>query len=152
MVRSVTVMPHHTETNLSSLGFLLLWWNTMTKKHIREESICSAYTSSSTVHRWSQNRNTSREGTRRQELMTQEATDAAYWLALMACSACFLIEPRTTSLGMAPPTVGCALPQWSLIEKMPYSWISWRHFLSCALFLSDDSSLCQVGTQRQQGH
>jgi hypothetical protein len=24
---------------------------------------------------------------------------------LMACSACFLIEPRTTSPGMAPPTM-----------------------------------------------
>jgi hypothetical protein len=24
----------------------------------------------------------------------------------LACSACFLIEPRTTSLGMAPPTMG----------------------------------------------
>ena len=25
---------------------------------------------------------------------------------LLACSACFLIEPRTTSPGMAPPTMG----------------------------------------------
>jgi hypothetical protein len=25
---------------------------------------------------------------------------------LLACSACFLIEPKTTSPGMAPPTMG----------------------------------------------
>jgi hypothetical protein len=29
----------------------------------------------------------------------------AYWLVSMACSACFLIEPRTTGLGVAPPTI-----------------------------------------------
>ena len=27
----------------------------------------------------------------------------------MACSDCFLTEPRNTSLGIAPPTMGCAL-------------------------------------------
>jgi hypothetical protein len=31
-------------------------------------------------------------------------------LVLMACSPCFLIEPWATSLGMAPPTMGWALP------------------------------------------
>jgi hypothetical protein len=44
----------------------------------------------------------------------------------LAYSACSLIEPKTTSPGMAPPTMG--LSPWSLIEKMSYSWISWRHF------------------------
>jgi len=33
---------------------------------------------------------------------------------------------------------------WSLIEKMPYSWISWRHFLKGGSLLCDNSSLCQV--------
>ena len=28
----------------------------------------------------------------------------------LACSACFLIAPRTTSPGMTPPTMGWALP------------------------------------------
>jgi hypothetical protein len=37
----------------------------------------------------------------------------------MACSACFLIEPRTTSPGMISPTMGWAFPLESLIEKMP---------------------------------
>jgi hypothetical protein len=35
---------------------------------------------------------------------------------------------------------------WSLIEKMPYSWISRRHFLKGGSFLCDNSSLCQVDT------
>ena len=51
----------------------------------------------------------------------------------------FLMEPRTTSPEMAPPTVGWALPYWSLNEKMLYSWVSWRHFLNGGSFLSDDS-------------
>jgi len=67
----------------------------------------------------------------------------------LACSAYFLIEPRTTSPGMAPPTMGWTLPHWSLIKKMPYSWISWRHFLNWGSFLCDNSRLCQVDTQNQ---
>jgi hypothetical protein len=39
---------------------------------------------------------------------------------------------KTTSPEMAPPTRG--LSPWSLIEKMPYSWISWRHFLNWRTF------------------
>jgi hypothetical protein len=32
---------------------------------------------------------------------------------------------------------------------MPYSWISWRHFLNGCSFLCDNFSLCQVDTQNQ---
>jgi hypothetical protein len=32
--------------------------------------------------------------------------DVPYWLASLACSACSLIEPKTTSSGMVPPTRG----------------------------------------------
>jgi hypothetical protein len=42
-----------------------------------------------------------------------------------------------------------AFPPWSLIEKMPYSWISWRHLANWSSFLYDNSSLCQVDTQNQ---
>jgi hypothetical protein len=45
-----------------------------------------------------------------------------------------------------------ALPTWSLIEKMPHSWISWRHFTNWSSFLCDNSSLCQVDTQNQPLH
>jgi hypothetical protein len=40
---------------------------------------------------------------------------------LLACFASY--KHRTTSPGMAPPTMGWALPQQSLIKKLPYSWI-----------------------------
>jgi hypothetical protein len=43
---------------------------------------------------------------------------AAYWLAPMACSASFYIQPRPTCLGTVPPTVGWALPCQSLIKEM----------------------------------
>jgi hypothetical protein len=49
-------------------------------------------------------------------------------LLTVACSACFLIEPKTISPGMAPPTMGWELHHWSLIDKMLYSLILWRHF------------------------
>ena len=38
---------------------------------------------------------------------------------LLACSACFLLEPRTTSPVVAPLTMCWALPHQSLIKKMP---------------------------------
>jgi hypothetical protein len=52
-------------------------------------------------------------------------------------------QPRdgTTHNGLSHP--------WSLIEKMPYSWISWMHFLKGGSFLCDNSSLSQVDTQKQ---
>jgi hypothetical protein len=71
-----------------------------------------------------------------------EAMEGCY---LLACSACFLIEPKTTSPEMVPPTRGP--PIWSLIEKMPYSWNSWRHFPNWSSFLCDNSSLRQVDTK-----
>ena len=61
----------------------------------------------------------------------------------LACSACFLIEPKITSPEMVPLTMGPP----RLIEKMPYSWISWRHFLKEGSFLCDNSSLYQTDTQ-----
>jgi hypothetical protein len=41
-------------------------------------------------------------------------------LLLMTFSACFLIEPRTTSTRMAPPILSCVLPHQQLIKKMHY--------------------------------
>ena len=40
-------------------------------------------------------------------------------LLFVACSACFLIEPRTIGTGMASPIIW-DLPHQSLIRKMPY--------------------------------
>jgi hypothetical protein len=68
------------------------------------------------------------------------------WLAQLA----FLKNPRLPAQGWHHPQ--WALPPWSLIEKMPHSWISWRHFLKGSPFLCDNSSLCQVDTQNQPVH
>jgi hypothetical protein len=40
-------------------------------------------------------------------------------LLFMACSACFLIEPRASSPGMETRTEGWVLPYFSLIKKCP---------------------------------
>ena len=52
-------------------------------------------------HQGSQDRNSNRVETWRQELMQTPWRGAAYWLLSLACSACFLTEPRTVSPGMA---------------------------------------------------
>jgi hypothetical protein len=122
--------------------------NIKTKKQVGEERVYSAYTSTLVfIIKGSQDWNSSRSGSRRWcrgyggMLLTG--------LLPLACSACFLVEPKTTSPGIAPPIMAWALPPWSLIEEMPYSWISWRNFLKGGSFLCDNSSLCQVDTQNQ---
>jgi hypothetical protein len=74
-----------------------------------------------------------------------EAMEGCYLLACFSWLA-QLAESRTTSPGHHPQG---ALPALSLIEKMPYNWISWRHLLKGGSFLCDNSSLCQVDTQNQ---
>jgi hypothetical protein len=71
----------------------------------------------------SQDRNSSRAGTWKQELMQRPWRGAAYWVASLGFLSLLFIEPRTTSLGMAPPTMGWALSHQSLIKKMSYRWI-----------------------------
>jgi hypothetical protein len=55
-------------------------------------------------------------------------------------------QPRdgTTHNGLSHP--------WSVITKMHYSWVSWKHFLKGGSFLCDNSSFCQVDTQNQPVH
>ena len=60
----------------------------------------------------------------------------------LACSACSLIEPRLPAQRWHHPQG--AFPPWSLIEKMPYSWISWRHFLNWSSFFCDNSSCVKL--------
>ena len=87
-------------------------------------------------------------------------------LFLVACSACFLLEFRATSPGMAPLSVGQAFLHQPIIKKIHYSQILWRHFLNwgfCLIILdvsnwhktsqSDGkSSLSLKCDSLQQGH
>jgi hypothetical protein len=76
-----------------------------------------------------------------------EAMEGCSLLDCFPCSACSLIEPKTTIPEMAPPTRGppTLITNW----EMSHSWISWRHFPNWSSFLCDNSSLCQVDTQNQ---
>jgi hypothetical protein len=65
----------------------------------------------------------------------------------LACSVCSLIEPRLPAKRWHHPKEALPPTPWSLIEKMPYSWILWRHFLTWSSFLCGNSSLCQVDTE-----
>jgi hypothetical protein len=117
--------------------------NIMTKNQVGEEGLYSAYTSTLLfIIEGSQDWNSSRSGSR--SWCRGHGGMLLTGLLPLACSACFFIEPKSTSPGMEPTTMGP--PAWSLIEKMPYSWISWRHFLKGSSFLCDNSSLCQVDT------
>ena len=64
--------------------------------------------------------------------------------------ACSLIEPRLPAQRWSHPQG--AFPPWSLIKKMPYSWISRRHFPNWSAFFRGNSNLCQVNTQNQPAH
>ena len=97
----------------------------------------------------SQDRNLSRAGTWRQDLMQRPWRGLLPGLLIMICSVCSLTQPRTTSLGMQPHTMAWVLTHQSLIKKMSYrlaySPILRRHyFLNGGSLLSDDSSLGQV--------
>ena len=82
----------------------------MTKKQVGEEKVYSAYIYISpcevkcTFH-LPRKSGLELKQVRKQELMQRPWRDGLYWLASIVCSASFLIEPKTTSPGMAPPTV-----------------------------------------------
>jgi hypothetical protein len=120
--------------HLSWLGFLWLRENIVTKKaswgakglfglHFQIKSTTSG----------SWDRNSSRAGR------------SEYWghgevlltgLLSMAYSVCCPIEPRTTSPGTTHSEL---VLLWSLIEKVSYSWSSWRPFLIWSSFCYDTS-------------
>lgn len=80
------------------------------QKQHEEERVYSAYASTSlSIVEGSQNRNSDRAGTWKQELM-QRPWSVLTDLLPMAYSAYFLIEPRTTNTGVALP-IGWALHQ-----------------------------------------
>lgn len=101
--------------------------------HTGEERVYLVCTSTSFfIPVVNQGRNLSGAGTWRKDLLQKSGRGAAYRLLFTACSACFLIVPRTTSTWVALPTM-CLTPcHRSPIKKMPSrfvcSWVLWRHF------------------------
>jgi hypothetical protein len=68
--------------------------------------------------------------------------DVLYWLASPCLPSLLSYRTKTTSQRWSHPQR--AFPPWSLIEKMPYNWISWRHFLNWSSFLCDNSSCVKL--------
>jgi hypothetical protein len=98
----------------------------MTKKQVGEERTYSAYTSTLLfITKGSQDRNSHKAGTWRQELMQRPWRGAVYWIASPGLLS--LLSYRTQEYqprdGTTYQWTRPSYP-WSLIEKMPYSWIS----------------------------
>ena len=123
--------------------------NIMIKNQVRKERIYSSLYFQTAVHHYRKSGLELRQ-VRKQELMQRPWRDATYWLASPGLLS--LLSYRTQ---VYQPRDGRwshpqgAFPPWSLIEKMPYSWISWRHLPNWSSFLCDNSSLCEVDTQNQ---
>jgi hypothetical protein len=91
-----------------------------------------------------------RAGTQGRKLEVRAEAEAREEWCWLACSAYFIIEPRTTCPGVTLCTVSWALPCQSWIKKMHYR-LAYRQssrgyfFISPRKFLSpENSSLCQV--------
>jgi hypothetical protein len=77
--------------------------NIMTKKPVGEERVYLAYTFHRAVN------HQRKSGTQAGQEAGADA-EAMEGCCLLACSACFLIEPKTTSPEMAPPTMNWTSP------------------------------------------
>jgi hypothetical protein len=115
--------------------------NIMTKKQVGEERVYSAYTSILLfITKGSEDWNSSRSGSR----SWCRGHGGMFFTGLppLAYSACSLIELRLPAQRWSHPQG--AFPPWSLIEEMPDSCISWRHFLNWSSFLCDNSSCVKL--------
>jgi hypothetical protein len=79
----------------------------MIKKQAGEERIYLAYTSTFAVHHQRKSRQELKHGW---NLEAGADTETRRMLLLMVYSACFFIEPRTTSPGTAPVIMGPPFP------------------------------------------
>jgi hypothetical protein len=121
--------------------------NIMTKKQVGEERVYSAYTSmllfiTKGSQDWNSNRSESRRWCR---------GHGGVFLASPGLLSLLSYRTQDYQPRDGPTHKGPFPPLW-LIEKMLYSWISWRHFLNWSSSLCDNSSLCQVDTQNQPAY
>ena len=114
----------------------------MTKKQVGEERVYSAYTFTLLfITKWSQDWNSSRSRNRS-------------WCRghgrMLLTGLLSLLSYKTQDYQLRGGTpYNWPSQLWSLIEKMPYSWISWRHLLKKASFHCDNFSLCQVDRENE---
>ena len=73
-----------------------------------------------TVPFHSSSSNTVRAGTQSGKTKAEAVTEVMDECFLVACSVYFLTEPRISSLGVVPPTVGWALSYPSVSKKILY--------------------------------
>lgn len=119
---TIAMLKHHNQCNLGRKRFIRL---------------------TQFILKQSQDRNISRAGTLKQELM-QKLIGMLLTGLFTTRSACFFIQSRTISPGWYHLQWSRALSHQSLIKKMAYSHILWRCFLNWYSFFSDNYSLCQV--------
>ena len=113
-------------------------------KQLGKERVYLAYTSTSLIIN-----EESRAGTQTGQepwgrSWCRATRSAAHCLLHVGCSACFLIEHKITSPGMALHTMAWALLHQSLIKKIPYRLSYSPIILNWSSAVSSDSSLCQV--------
>jgi hypothetical protein len=108
------------------VGVCISAQNIMTKKQVGEKGVYSAYISKLLfITKGSQNRNSYRARTWRQDLMQRPWRIAAYWLASPDCLAGSLIEPIDGNTRMGPPT----LDHYLSLTAGSHRGISSREFL-----------------------
>jgi hypothetical protein len=76
------------------------------------------------------NRNANRAGTWRQEMMPRPWRSTVYWLTLHGFLSLLSYRIQDHQARDGTTHNGLVTPFNNLIEKMSYSWISWRHFLN----------------------
>lgn len=106
--------------NFPMLGFLLIWWNAMTKKQVWEEKIYLSYISTSLsswkeVRAWTQ---TEQEAGGKSSCRGYRG-GTTYWFAFPGLLCLIFYRLSTTSPGMTPPTIDWAVYSQLLIEKIP---------------------------------
>ena len=110
------------------LGLLLLWRKTMTRSKLWRKQFIVLTLPCHRLLSWEV-----RAGTQAGRTSCRRHGEILLpGLLLLACSAFFLIKPRTTSTRVVPPTMGWENPYQSLIRKISYMVsyhpILWKHF------------------------
>jgi hypothetical protein len=97
---------------------------------VGEERVYLAYMSTALfIPEGSQDRNSSRAGTWRQELMQRSWRDAAHWLASRGLFSLLSNRIQEHKPKDGPIHNGLGPPP-SITKKIPYSWILWNYLLN----------------------